>query len=226
MITNWLEVTYLALFDLWRDFLIFIPSLIGATIIFIIGWFIAVWTGRIIAGIFKKLKINKIFEKGMWKQALDKADLKVNIAEFIGIIIKWILVIVFLMIAVEILGWHTFAIFLNDILTYLPNVIVAVLIFVVTAIIVDIVEKIVKTGVEGIKAGYGQMISIVIKWSLWIFAILAILHQLGIAPVFMETILFGAVTMIAIAFGLAFGLGGKDVAAEILQDLKNKLKEK
>jgi len=122
------------------------------------------------------------------------------------------------------LGLDEFAGFLKNVLNYLPNVIVAALIFVVTVIVVDIVEKILRVAVESIRVGYGQIVSAVVKWSIWIFAILAILHQLGIAKPFMETLFTGLVAMLVISFGLAFGLGGKDVAAEALQDLKKKLK--
>ena len=225
MITNWAEITREALISLWQGFLYFIPSLIGAIIILTIGWIIAIWVGRIFAEVLRKLKIDKVFRKEGWKKALEKADIKVDVAEFIGAIIKWTLIVVFLKIAVEILGWDAFVIFLGDVIAYLPNVIVAVLIFVVTAIIVDIFEKIVGAGTEGIKEGYGQIVGMTAKWAIWIFAILAILHQLGIAPVFMRTLFTGIIAMLAISFGLAFGLGGKDVAGEILQDLKKKLKE-
>ena len=225
MIIDWVEITKLALIDLWQGFLGFIPSLIGAIIVFVLGWIIAIWIGRIITGVLRKLKIDEVFGKGTWKQALAKADLKVDVAGFIGAIVKWVLVIVFLQISVEILGWVAFAVFLRDVLTYLPNVIIAALIFVVAVIIADIVEKIVKTGVEGIKVGYGQIVSMIAKWSIWVFAILAILYQLGIAPALMEIFFFGIVAMLAISFGLAFGLGGKEVAAEILQDLKKKLRK-
>jgi len=127
--------------------------------------------------------------------------------------------------AVEILGFVQFAAFLKSVLIYLPNVIVAALIFVVTVILVDILEKIVRAGVEGVKVGYGQLVSVIVKWSIWIFAILAILHQLGIAKSFMETLFTGFVAMLVIALGIAFGLGGKEVAAEMLRDLRNKLRE-
>jgi MFS superfamily sulfate permease-like transporter len=126
---------------------------------------------------------------------------------------------------VEILGLGAFATFLKGVLAYLPNVVVAALIFVATVILVDIVEKITRAGVEGIKVGYGKMVSSVVKWSVWIFAILAILHQLGIARPFMETLFTGLVAILVLGFGLSFGLGGKEVAAEILKDFKKKLEE-
>lgn len=153
-----------------------------------------------------------------------KADIRVDASAFIGAIIKWILVIVFLLAAVEILGFVQFAVFLKSVLDYLPNVIVAALIFVVTVILVDIFEKIMRVSVERMKVGYGQVVSVVVKWSIWVFAVLAILYQLGVARPFMETLFTGLVAMLVISFGLAFGLGGKEVASEILQDLKRKLK--
>lgn len=220
LVQTWAETTTIALMNLWQGFLTFIPTLIGAIVIFTIGWFISVGIGKLVAEVLIKIKFNKLFEKTGWKQALEKAELKVNAAEFIGAIVKWVLVIVFLLAAVEILGFVQFAAFLKSILAYLPNVIVAALILVVTVILVDIVEKVVRTAVEGVKVGYGHLVSVMIKWSIWIFAVLAILHQLGIARPFMETLFTGFVAMLVISLGIAFGLGGKDVAAEILQDFK------
>lgn len=224
LIQTWAEITNFALQNLWQGFLTFIPTLVGAIIVFIIGWFISVGIGKLIAEILTRIKFNQLFEKVGWKQALERAELKVNASEFLGAIVKWVLVIVFMLAAAEILGFVEFAGFLKSILAYLPNVIVAALIFVVTVILVDIVEKVVRAAVEGVKVGYGHLVSAIIKWSIWIFAILAILHQLGIAKPFMETLFTGFVAMLVIALGISFGLGGKEVAADILQNLKNKLK--
>jgi len=225
MVSDWYLVTIQALQNLWQGFLNFIPVLIGAIIVFVIGWFISVGIGKLVTEILKRVKFNQIFEKGSWKGVLERAEIKVDAAGFIGAIVKWVLVIVFLLAAVEILGFVQFAGFLKSVLNYLPNVIVAALIFVVTVIVVDIVEKVVRAAVESIKVGYGQMVSMVIKWSIWVFAIIMILYQLGIGRPFMETLFTGLVAMLVISFGIAFGLGGKDVAAEILQDLRRKLKE-
>jgi len=224
IIQTWAETTTVALQNLWQGFLSFIPNLIGAIIVFIIGWLISLGIGKLIAEILTRIKFNQLFERAGWQQALEKAELKVNAAEFVGAIVKWVLVIVFLLAAVEILGLVQFAGFVKNVLAYLPNVIVAALIFVVTVIVVDIVEKVVRAAVEGVKVGYGHFVSAIIKWSIWIFAVLAILHQLGVARSFMETLFTGFVAMLVIALGISFGLGGKEVAAEILRDLRNKLK--
>ncbi len=220
---DWYLITFQTLQQLWTGVVKFVFLLIPALVVLIIGWFIAAGIGMLVVRILDRLRFNQLFERGGWKEALEKAELKVNAAEFIGAIFKWVLFIAALSIAVEILGLVQFAGLLRDILAYLPNVIVAALIFVVAVIIADILEKIVRTGVEGTKAGYGRLAGVIVKWSIWIFATLIILLQLGVAPDLIRILFGGFVAMVALAGGIAFGLGGKDVATELLRDLKRRL---
>jgi hypothetical protein len=224
MILDWYAITLESLQDLWQGFLGFLPSVVGALLIFFIGWVISVAVGKLVGDILKRLNFNKIFEKGNWDEALAKADIKVDASAFIGSIFKWSLVIVFLLASVEVLGLTQLAGFLKDVLAYLPNVVVASLIFVVAVIIADISEKVLRALVETTQVGYGHMVGVIVRWSIWIFALIAILMQLGIAPMLLQTLLTGIVALIVIAGGLAFGLGGKDMASEILADLRRKLK--
>lgn len=211
--------------NIWSTFLVFFSKLIAAIVIFLIGWFVALGVGKIVTEILRKLQLNKLFEKESWKLALEKAELNTDVAGFIGAIVKWIFVIVFLLVSVEVLGLKHFAEFLSNILGYLPNVVVAALIFVVAVIIAEFLEKLVRVTVEGMKVGYGGTVGAIVKWSIWVFAILAILLQLQIANQLIITLFTGFVALVTIAGGLAFGLGGKDLAAEILEKLKNKLKQ-
>lgn len=224
MLLDWYAVTLNALFDLWESFLNFIPELFGALVVFTIGWLISAGVGKLVADILKRLRFNQIFERGHWKSALDKAEIKVDPAGFIGSIVKWVLVIVFLLAAVEILGLTQFAIFLQSVLAYLPNVIVAALIFAVAVIIADIVEKLLRAAVESAQFPHGGIVGAVVKWSIWTFAIIAMLTQLGVATALLETLFTGLVALFVIAGGIAFGLGGKDTAAMILQDINRKLR--
>jgi hypothetical protein len=224
MILDWYAITLQSLQNLWQGFLGFLPSVVGALLIFFIGWVISVAVGKLIGDILKRLNFNKIFEKGNWDEALAKADIKVDAASFIGSIFKWSLVIVFLLASVEVLGLTQLAGFLKDVLAYLPNVVVASLIFVVAVVIADISEKVLRALVETTQVGYGHIVGVIVRWSIWIFATIAILMQLGIAPMLLQTVLTGLVALVVIAGGLAFGLGGKDMAAEVLADFKRKLK--
>jgi len=224
MIINWIQLTNKALVDLWFGFINYIPAILGAIIVFLIGWIIAVFIGKLVAEILKRIKFNLIFEQASWKRALEKAEIKVDASSFIGAICKWILVVVFLLAAVEILGLPHFASFLQSLLAYLGNVVIAVVIFVAAVIIADISEKVVRAAVESTKVGYGHISGAIVKWSIWIFAIIAILLQLDVSPLLVQTLVRGFIGLLVIAGGLAFGLGGKDVAAEILQDLKKRLR--
>jgi len=225
MTQNWYLITYESLLGLWQGFLKFIPSLLAAIIIFIIGWLIAEAIGKIVSRILKVLKIDQIFERANWREALETAEIKVNISEFIGGICKWILVIVFLSIAVEILGLAQFASVLNRLIVWLPNVVIAVVVFVVAVIIADILNRLIRASVNKMGIKYGGFLGAIVRWAIYIFAGLAILLQLGVAPTIIQSIVVGFVGMLALALGLAFGLGGKDAAAKLIEDLKRRISE-
>jgi small-conductance mechanosensitive channel len=225
MVQDWTTVTLQALQNLWQGFLNFIPKLIGAIVVFVIGWFVAVWIGKLVAEILRKLRVDKIFEKTKWEEAFEKAEFKMKMSDFIGGIVKWVLVIVFLLAAVEILGLTQFAAFLRTIVAWLPNLVVAAAIFVVAVIIADIAEKLVKAIVGKMNVRYVSLVGSIVKWAIWIFAILAILAQLGVAPEIIQILIGGFVALVVISCSIAFGLGGKDLAREFLEGLRNKFRE-
>ena len=226
IVQDWSIITLEALQSAWRGFLLFLPRLIGALVVLVIGWFLAMGLGKLIAEILKQLRFNKIFERAGWREALQKAELKVNPSEFIGAIAKWILIIVFLLASVEILGFVQFAEFLTKVVTWLPNLIVASAIFVVTVIVTDILEKVIKASVKRMGVSYAGFLGVAIRWAIYIFAGLAILLQLGVTPTIIDTLIKGVVGMITLSLGLAFGLGGKDAATEFISEIKEKISEK
>jgi small-conductance mechanosensitive channel len=224
MVLDWYAVTIDGLQGLLQGLIAFLPALVGALVIFVVGWFVSAGVGRLVSDILKRIKFNQVFERGNWKQALDKADVKVDPSGFIGAIFKWVLVIVFLLAAVEVLGLNQLATFITNVLAYLPNVLVASLIFVVAVIIADLAEKILRAAVESTQVGYGHIVGVIVRWSIWIFATIAILTQLGVTPILWQTLFTGLVALVVLAGGLAFGLGGKEVAAQWLGDFSRRLK--
>jgi hypothetical protein len=208
----------------------FVANLLLAIVVFIIGYLISVGIGKILSEILKSIKFNKLFEKEGWKSALERASVHVNPSEFIGAIFKWVFVIVSLLIAVDILKLAQFGMVLTEVLNYLPNVIVAALIFVVAVVISDIVEKIIRVSVEKMKVGYGYITSSIIKWAIWIFTIFLILDQLLPNSELIKTLymamVWGIVGSVALGVAIAIGLGGKDTAAEVIKDMKKKIDQK
>jgi len=228
MTQDWSAITLEALQRLWEGFINFIPKLVVALIVFIIGWFIAGWIGKLVSEILKRLKVDRIFERAKWQEALEKAEFKVEVSEFIGAIIKWVLVIAFLLAAVKILGLTQFDVFLTGdkgVVTWLlPNLVVAAAIFVVAVIVADFAEKVVKASLKRMEVSYAEVGATIVKWAILLFAGLMILNQFEIATEIIQILVSGFVALIVISCGIAFGLGGKDIAREILENLRRKLR--
>ena len=213
--------------ELWESFLSFMPQFIWALIIFVIGWFFAIGISRLIEEVLKRLKFDKLFQIKKWSEALEKAEFKAKPSEFIGSICKWILIIVVLSIIAEILlpPAAAFGEFLSNVVAWLPNLLAAILIFVATVVISGFVEKLVKAGLHGAKIEYDKIIGAISKWAIWIFGISAILMQLGIGRELILVLFQGIIFLLALAGGLAFGLGGKDVAADFCKQMRDKFNQ-
>lgn len=222
MMEAWTTIAWLGIEKFWLGFIDFLPRLILAFVVFVIGWLIAVAIGRIIQEALKRLQLDKLFQIRKWTDVLEKAEFDAKPSEFIGSIIKWILVIVVLSVSVEVLGLPQFSSFLGDVVDWLPNLLAAILIFVATVIIASIAEKLVRAGIRGTKVDYSKLAGTIARWAIWIFGVSAILIQLGIGKSLILVLFQGIVAFLAIAGGLAFGLGGKESAANFLRDVKEK----
>ena len=213
-----------------QQLVIFVANVILAIVIFIIGYLISIGIGRLISEILKSVKFNRLFEKEGWRKALQRANIEVNPSEFVGAIFKWVFVIVSLLIAVDVLKLTSFAGFLSKVLDYIPNVIVAVLVFIVAIVISDIVEKVVRVAVERLKVGYGYLAASIVKWAIWVFTFFLILGQLlpnnALVVTLYSGIVYGIVGALALGFGLAIGLGGKDTAGKFISDMYRKIEER
>jgi hypothetical protein len=226
MIQDWSLITVQALQGAWEEVLYFLPNLLAAIIIFVLGWFVAIWIGRLVAGVLNKLQFDALFEKTGWKEALSNADVKVEPSSFIGAVCKWLLVIVFLMIVTDIMGWVAFAGVLASIVAWMPNLLIAIIILVVAIVIADIIEKIVKVSTKKMGVSFVNFLGTMVKWAIYIFAVLAVLIQLGITSEIVKILMMGFVGTLTLALGLSFGLGGKDAAARLIEDARRKMSDK
>lgn len=213
-----------------QDLVSFVARLVLALVVFAIGYLISVGIGKVVAEILKSIKFNKLFDKEGWHNALKRANVDVNPSEFIGAICKWVFVILSLLVAVDILRLTQFGGILTQVLNYLPNVVVASLIFVVAVIISDIIEKVIRVAVEKMKVGFGYIASSIVKWSIWIFTLFLILEQLlpnsDMIKILYMAIVYGIVGTIALGTAIAIGLGGKDIASDVIREMKSKINQK
>lgn len=224
-IQTWTEVVTASLQTLWSGFIGFLPNILGALIVFLIGWLIAALLGKLATQIFRTLRIDQILEKVGFKKSLERANLKLDSGKFIGELVKWFFIIVFLMAATDILNLPQVTEFLKQILFYIPHLIVAVIILLVAVLVANFLQKLVRASVEAAGLKSANFLAAVTKWGILVFAVLAALLQLGIIPALIQTIFIGLVAALAIGSGLAFGLGGKDLAAQLLSKLKRDVSE-
>ncbi len=204
----------------------FLPAFIGALLVFLAGWIIAKSIGRLIEKIIVATNIDSAMQKIGFDGRLENGKLQVTVSALFGGLVKWFLILVFLMASADILKLDQVTIFLNKILLYIPNVIVAVVILSIVFLVGNFVYEIVKGSTRAAGIMSATLLATVSKWSIIIFGIFAAMIQLGIASSLVSTIFVGIVAMLSLAGGLAFGLGGKEEAALILRKLREEISEK
>lgn len=209
--------------SLFEGFVNLLPGLLAAIIVFIIGWIIAVALGSLVERVIRYIKLDEGLVKLGANKPFEKVGLRLDTGKFLNVLVKWFLIIAFLLAAVDILGLEEISNFLKDVLLYIPNIVIAAVILVAAVLVADVVEKIIKHSMKAVRPTVNGFISSVAKWSILIFAFFAVLIQLGVAPALINTLVMGLVAMLAIAGGLAFGLGGKDAAAAFIERLKREM---
>ena len=215
VLQTWGDVIVSSLQQSWTAVANFVPLLIGAVVIFIVGWVVASALGRLVAEAVKALRVDALLAQLEVEKALERAGVRLNAGAFIGALVKWFLIVVFLLAAVNILGLSQVSEFLRQVLLYIPNVVVAALILVIAVKVAEVVERAVRGSVEA--AGLrGGMVGVVVRWAIWVFALIAALLQLGVATILIQTLVTGVVAMLA----LAFGLGGRDAASSFIDRLR------
>lgn len=216
---KWGDAIGNSLYDSWAAVAGFVPQFLTAVLVLLFGWVVAVFLGHLVEQVVRALKVDSLLEKLEVEKALERGGVKLNSGIFIGALVKWFLIIVFLLAAVNILGLSQVSEFLGQVLLYIPNVVVAAVILVIALKLAEVVERVTRTSVDA--AGLrGAIVGVMARWAIWIFAVVAALLQLGVATILIQTLMTGLVAMLAIAFGLAFGLGGKDAAASFIDKIR------
>lgn len=217
-----LTVINVAFINILQRIINYIPNLIGGILILLIGVVLSSILKRILVALFNFFKIGAILQR---LKLMSKQEVRLW-TESLAEILRWTVVILFAVPALEVWGLNGATVILNQVLFYLPNVIVAIIIGFFGVIVSNLLSDIVKNGAKNFSDSSANVLAAVTKWILLFFTILAILNQLGVAQDLIRILFSGIMAMIALAGGLAFGLGGKDIAAEILQELRGKLKKK
>lgn len=221
LLDTWRQVLTSSFQNLWFGFIDFVPRLFVAVIIFVLGWLAGSVLGRWVAQIIRALRVDQALQGLGVETILTRAGFRLDSGGFLGALVKWFLIVVFLVASLDVLGLSQVNSFLNGIVTgFLPNVIVAALILLVAAILAEVLQRVVVGAVKAAGLPSAGLLGGITRWSVWVFALIAALFQLGVAVTLLQTLFTGLVAMLALAGGLAFGLGGRDVAARYLDKLR------
>lgn len=222
--TDWTTTVQDSWLNVWDRFVNFLPNLIGAFIILIVGWIVGMILNMLIDRLFRIIGLQTLFEKAKVEDILNKADIKQDATALLASVAKWIVYLVAFIAAANVLQMPDVASFFNQILAYIPQVVAAGAILLIGLILANFLSVVVKSSLTASGLGAADTVAVVVRYSIIVFAALAALAQLGIAESMINTLFIGLVALLAIAGGLAFGLGGQDSAKEWLEDLKKQLK--
>ena len=222
-VQNWGEAITMSLLDLWARFVDFLPSLIGALLVFFLGLIVAVALGKVAEKLIKFLRIDQLIEKMKIGEKFKDSGVEIKVSIFFGELVKWFLILVFLMAATDILKLTQVSVFLNSVILYIPNIVIATIILSVAFLLGNLVFHAVRSSTRVAGVLSASFLATIAKWAIIIFGLLAALIQLGIAVSLVNTIFIGLISALSLAFGLSFGLGGKEEAALILKKVRENL---
>ena len=223
---SWTDTVLLALSNSLSQFLNFLPKLVGSIIIFVIGLLVASLVKSAVMRILTMAQLEPFAERVGLSRLLRGMGTQITAQEVLGEIIRWAIILIFLVPASEVLGLPQLSNLINGLVNYIPNVVIAVIVLMVGAIFADILSEIVGGSSHAIGASTANVLAAISKWTVVVFSVLVALSELNVAPEIINDLVLGFVAMIAIAGGLAFGLGGRDTASEILDSVKRNLREK
>ena len=203
---------------------LFLPKLLTSIVILIVGVLIAALLKSLLVRLLEIIDLDNLIAGTGIPQALRRSG--TSVINFLGELVRWIVILVFLVPAVEALGLYQVSVLISNLVGYLPNVVLAVIIILLGGVFAKFAQGFVLATAAGLGGYLARTVSQVAIWSIWVFALLAALLQLGIAEDLIRILFTGLVAMITLAGGLAFGLGGQSMARDLLSNIKDEISEK
>lgn len=210
----------LSFYSLWANVVAYVPQIALALLIIVVGWIVGAVLARIIVRIFAALRIGAALDAAGVDTLAARTGYPFNPGEFVGALVKWFVILVFFVAALDILNLDQVTIFFREVvLGYLPKVIVAVLILLVATLVANVASTSIAAAARAAGFSTADMLASIARYAILVFAVLAALNQLEIAPELVQMLFMGIVFAAALAFGLAFGLGGREAAARYINDV-------
>jgi len=204
--------------DILLSIISFIPTLLSAVLVFILGTIIARWVKLGVVKLLNLARLADIISTPAVKKFLQNASITQKIDDVLGEVARYIVLLIFFVTSVNLLGLNTVTQVLNRVLGYLPQVFAAILILISGILLAGFLEKVVKGSLGSVDIRSSRLMGKFTSYLIMVFTILAAISQLGIAQPFVGTLFIGFVAMLSLALGLGFGLGSKDLIKKILEN--------
>lgn len=222
-IQNQGQIVANALNDFFAKFMAFLPGLIGAIVIVIVGLIIATIVAKLIEKVVKMLRIDHVIAT-VQHEIQGRRSHEIRASVVLREVVRWFLIFIFLTAAAEALGLRQLSAFLNSVILYIPNIIVAVIILTITLMLAKYISQAVMNSEAVTNSPFeSRIIAGLAKWAILVFGTLAALIQLGIAQSLINALAFGIIAAVSLAIGLAFGLGGQQEARQMLENFRKKM---
>ncbi|MBY0309642.1 hypothetical protein K2Q16_00630 [Patescibacteria group bacterium] len=204
---------------LWGRIVLSLPDILTALAVIIIGWIIASSLKALVIAVFARLRVNELLDSAGVDELTKRAGYKLDAGHFVGTVVKWFVLTVAFVVALDVLNLEQVSAFLQTVvLQYLPNVIVAMLILFVAMIVAKVAKEAVAAATQASGMNLPPFLPRLTYVAIIFFAVLAALNQLKIAPELIQILFSGMVFAASLGLGLAFGLGGKDAAGRLIDD--------
>lgn len=217
-----------ALYNVWVNILNSVfslfPQVLGAIVVATLGIVIGNWAKSVLIKSLQMLRFENLIKDSKFKAFLVKAEVTDKVEEVMGSILKWILVLTFFIAATNILGLSTVSNVLGGVLTYIPNVVSAVIVMAIGVLLAGIIEGMVKGALASVDLKTSRLMGKIASYTVVTITTLAAFSELKIASNFINILFIGFVAMLSLGFGLAIGFGAKDVIGTILSDWYKELK--
>lgn len=217
-ISDWGEAVMTSATGALVLFLGAIPKILGFIIILVIGWFIAGLIAKALAALLRRVNFNELSERSGFSGFIEQMGVRCDASGVIAETVKWFVRLLTLIVAFDALGLPAVSGVLHQLLLWLPNLIVALVILVIAGLAANALSNVVRGATA--KAGFSNpdFVASVARVAIWGFGIIVAVNQIGVADELVNTLFMGFVGALALALGLSFGLGGREVAGEIVRE--------
>jgi hypothetical protein len=218
VVASWGDAIFVALTGALNDVLRFVPRLLGALVILFVGWLVAKAVEAVVAKGLRAVRFNQVADRAEIDQFLERAGVRLDPASVVGKLAYWFLLLIFVGAAFNTFGLTQVNTVINQIIAYLPNVVVALVVLLVGALLAQFAANLVRGASGSARVGDPGLLATVARAGVLGFAVLIALNQLQIGAAIVNTLFMALVGMLALAAALAFGLGGREVAGRLVEE--------